>query len=402
MHTLASPFARDTLVDARPPLLVGRYRLGRRLGGGGMGEVYEAQDERLDWPVAIKLLRPELATEQEQLCRFLQEAQAAGALSHPHIVQVLDASKPDADEPFIVMERLEGSPLSSILFIENRLPEKRAVRLAIQILDALSSAHASGIVHRDIKPDNVFVTRGYDGGEVAKLLDFGVAKVARGGGSNRLTVTGQVVGTPSFMAPEQLTAEVTDGRADVFAVGALLYAMLTGRPPFVGRTVDEIAMKVLIGDHPSLETLAPSVDPLLSAIVRSALENDRARRFQNADAMCAALVSWAQRGSVVLPAPPSTPAPTPTPAFVPPLAPAPKPSSKTGRRWLRAMTLATSASVLLVMSVIAGAVVATRPWQDPIAAVQLRSAHEPVATIIPVTPLPVALDLPAVNEEAPE
>ncbi len=359
-----------------------------------MGEVHEAWDERLDRPVAVKLLRPELATEHELLSRFVQEAHATGALAHPHIVQVTDVSQPGSGEPFIVMERLVGTPLSDVL-LEGRLEASRAVRLAIQILDALSAAHAIGIVHRDVKPDNIIVTRGYDGGEMVKLVDFGVAKVARGTSSNRLTQTGQVVGTPAFMAPEQLTAEVPDGRADVFAVGAVLYALLSGRPPFTGRDVEEISMKVLIGDLPPLADVA-EVDPDLAWIVMCALENDRADRFSSADAMCHALAVWASGERVGRPQRQAAPAPqvvrelasSPMVQRANPVVIEPGPSRTEG------VVIAMLVAALLVLSAGIGALIGTHFWDaSPPPAAAGPPARLAPMPVTPVQPLPVGVDV---------
>jgi serine/threonine-protein kinase len=348
-----------------------------------MGEVHEARDERLGRPVAIKLLRPELAAQEYLLQRFVREAHAAGALCHPHIVQVLDVSKPGEEAPFIVMERLFGAPLSDILFLEGKLEARRAARLATQILDALSAAHAIGVVHRDVKPDNIIVTKGYDGGEVVKLVDFGVAKMGRGSESNRLTVTGQVVGTPAFMAPEQLTAEIPDGRADVFAVGAVLYALLSGRPPFTGETVDEISMKVLVGDYPPLSAVA-DVDPHLAAIVARALHNDRAHRFASAQEMRDALVSWARGERVVLPRTSAlAPAPTP-PTDVPP--PARRPPR------MRSFVIGALVAAVLVASAAIGAFIGLRPRETPPRQAPARAAVLAPPAVAPVQPLPVGVD----------
>ncbi|MFI5298360.1 MAG: serine/threonine-protein kinase, partial [Polyangiales bacterium] len=224
-------------ISLQGALLGGRYRVGRLLGAGGMGAVYEAMQEDLGRRVAIKVLLPEViasSDDAEALRRFAREARAAAALHHPNIVAVTDFSPGDATAPaFLVMELLQGRSVARAIMDEGRLGPERVVTIAIQILAALETAHAAGLVHRDIKPDNVFLVpvTGAAGGELVKVLDFGIAKLARGGGatSSGLTATGAVLGTPAYMSPEQARGRDVDARSDLYAVGALMYHALSGR-----------------------------------------------------------------------------------------------------------------------------------------------------------------------------
>jgi tRNA A-37 threonylcarbamoyl transferase component Bud32 len=208
------------------------YLVERVLGEGGMGVVYAVTHVRLNKRFALKLLKRELAKDPETRERFLREAQAAGQIRHPNVVEITDyASLPDGSA-YLVMEYLEGQPLSSMIKLGGALPALRAASLVRDVAGALGAAHALGIVHRDLKPDNVFVLQ-HGGREIAKILDFGVAKVA---GSAKLTRTGMVFGTPHYMSPEQASGGVIDGRTDVYALGVIMYEMFTGRVPFEADT----------------------------------------------------------------------------------------------------------------------------------------------------------------------
>jgi serine/threonine protein kinase len=266
-----------------------RYQVLDLLGVGGMGAVYEAVQLDLGRRVAVKVLSD---VEPNAVARFHQEAIASAAMSHPHVVQVTDfvVAADGESPPFIVMEVLKGESLGILLKREGRLGIERAVRLAAQTLSGLAEAHRIGIVHRDVKPSNVFLVRMPHGTDHVKLLDFGIAKLLDGGGFR--TSTGVRVGTPAYMAPEQVRAGAVDARTDIHAVGSILFEMIMGRRAFPQRGVPDIMTAVCNVNPPRLDELLPDVPRALADIVATALAKDPAHRFASADAMTAALSPW--------------------------------------------------------------------------------------------------------------
>jgi eukaryotic-like serine/threonine-protein kinase len=213
-------------------IIGGNYRVDRILGEGGMGTVFAVTHTKLNKKFALKLLKKELAKDPDTRARFLLEAQAAGQIHHPNVVEITDyASLPDGSA-YLVMEYLDGQPLSKMIKLGGAIPALRAASIIRDVANALSAAHELGIVHRDLKPDNVFVIQ-QKGREISKILDFGVAKVA---GSAKLTRTGMVFGTPHYMSPEQASGGVIDGRTDIYALGVIMYEMFAGRVPFEADT----------------------------------------------------------------------------------------------------------------------------------------------------------------------
>ncbi len=277
-------------------VLDGRYRVERFLGGGGMGRVYDAVQVELGRRVALKVLIPELAKVPAILERFRREALAAAVLGHPHIVDVTDFVIPSDGPPFLVMEHLVGEALVDVLTRDGMLTVPRALKITVQLLDALQAAHDAGIVHRDLKPANVFLVSLAGGEEMVKLLDFGVAKLRENPGNKKLTAVGEMVGTPRFAAPEQLKGGPVDPRTDIYGAGVLLYGMLTGKPPFAGPDMDII--RAVLEDAPAdPRVVNPSVDPALAAIVAKAMAKRPEDRFPSARAMMDALGGRRAKGA---------------------------------------------------------------------------------------------------------
>src|SRR6202521_3774760 len=264
---------------------LGPYEILAPLGAGGMGEVYRARDTRLGREVAVKVLPESLNADPDRLRRFEQEARAASALNHPNILTVHDFGQQNGS-PYVVSELLEGATLRERMTQES-LSARKAVDYGIQIALGLAAAHEKGIVHRDLKPENVFVTR--DGR--VKILDFGLAKLSEPTGSGSqtnlptavpATDPGVVLGTLGYMAPEQVRGKAADARPDIFAFGAILYEMLSGRRAFHGDTAADTMSAILTKDAPELSATNRNVSPGLDRVVRHCLEKDPERRFHSA------------------------------------------------------------------------------------------------------------------------
>ncbi|MCE9573430.1 MAG: serine/threonine protein kinase, partial [Deltaproteobacteria bacterium] len=266
----------------------GRYRLLEPIGQGGMATVYAGEHRTLHRPVAIKVLHPHLVDEGVMARRMLEEAHTIASLHHPGIVEVIDVGLTIDGRTFMVMERLAGETLGERLH-RGRLSEERAVVFARQLASALAVAHAAGVIHRDLKPDNVFIVPDPDvaGGERVKVLDFGIAK--RASALREKTRTGIVLGTPAYMAPEQSTdGRDVDDRADVYALGIVIYRMVTGALPFAGADTDELFAEHAFCAPPPVASKAP-VSPGLARIVERCLAKRPLDRFASMDALGAAL-----------------------------------------------------------------------------------------------------------------
>ncbi len=261
-----------------------RYRLKEKIGSGGMADVYLADDLLLSREVAVKVLHPQYAADPAFIQRFRHEAQAAANLNHPNIVSIYDWGN-EGDVYYIVMEFVEGRDLKTILQSEGRLLPERAAEIAAEICAALQFAHRHNLVHRDIKPHNIFLT---SVGQV-KVMDFGIARQGNGSG---MTQTGMVMGTPQYISPEQAQGLPVDGRSDIYSLGIVLYEMLTGRVPFDDPNPVTIAYKQVREDPVPPSALDPEVPPALEAIVMKALAKNPANRFQTAQEMKADLLRF--------------------------------------------------------------------------------------------------------------
>jgi len=262
--------------------LGGRYRIGGLLGRGGMAEVYHGFDERLHRDVAVKVLKPELAAQPDIRLRFEAEARSAAKLTHPNVVAVFDTGE-DEGRPFLVMEQLPGDTLYDRMR-SGPVDQAWLLRVAGDVLGALGAAHAAGIIHRDVKPGNILLAK--DG--CAKVADFGIAKSLDVADAD-LTTTGQLVGTPAYVAPERLTGSTAGPPSDLYAVGVILYEALAGKKPFGGTTPLEVAYSIRHEEPPALSTLRPDLDHALVAAVETAMARAPEDRFQTAAAMAEAL-----------------------------------------------------------------------------------------------------------------
>lgn len=293
--------------DFRAPLqpgdlLVGKYRIEELIGTGGIGFVMSATNVGLDERVALKFLRPEFLSSDEAVHRFTNEARLAAKIQHPNVARVLDIESSDEVGPFIVMELLVGRDLNQILQQEGPMPVPRAVDYVLEACAALSAAHARDIVHRDVKPDNLFVARQQQGPDILKILDFGISKQtlrrADSGRNSALfrTITG--LGSPSYMSPEQIRAcPDIDGRADVWSLGCVLYELLTARHAFDAPTLMQVCAVVLERDPPALRRHAKEVPAELEAVIGRCLQKDPAHRFQTVEQLARALQPFSSRGA---------------------------------------------------------------------------------------------------------
>jgi eukaryotic-like serine/threonine-protein kinase len=273
-----------------------KYRLEHLLGEGGMGSVWRARNEALDAAVAIKVIRHrEGATDAKR--RLLQEARAAAKLEHPAVVRVFDFGESERGEPFIVMELLYGESLGERLARSGPEPAAEAVRLILPVAAGLVAAHAKGVVHRDLKPDNVVLVRRDDGVISPKIVDFGIAKVPPDERRGTLTLLGTIVGSPDYMSPEQARGQSdVDARSDVWSLAVMLYELMTGARPFEGANYNALLSAIMIND-PAPVTALGAGDDALWAVMRRALEKDRAARFPSAREFGRALGAWAlERG----------------------------------------------------------------------------------------------------------
>src|SRR5687767_49347 len=272
--TALRPKGSDSLIGS---VLAERYHILKRIGEGGMGRVYLGEHVKMNRQCAIKVMSPALVNDAESASRFAREASSAARIIHPNVAAVFDYGESEG-LVYLVMEYVDGEPLSRLLARESPFALERAVDLARQIADGLGAAHELGIVHRDLKPDNILVTRSRSGREVAKVVDFGIAKAMQEGAGEALTRTGLVIGTPEFMSPEQLLGDPIDARSDLYALGCILHLMLTAAPAFDAPTREQMIKRRLSENPPHAQDLDPGIPDAIDRVIAKLLArapNDR-------------------------------------------------------------------------------------------------------------------------------
>jgi serine/threonine-protein kinase len=270
-------------------VLAGKYKVEDVLGVGGMGVVVAARHIQLEQKVALKFLRPEAMQSKEAVERFLREARNAVRLRSEHVAKVTDVGTLDSGAPYMVMEYLDGADLSRVVHATGSIAIEEAVYFVLQACEAIAEAHSLGIIHRDLKPQNLFVTRRVDGKPLVKVLDFGISKSIDAQGLS-LTRTSSIMGSPLYMSPEQMrSSKNVDQRADIWALGVILYELLTGRVPFEAESVPELCLKVVQDEPTPPKGLRPEVPEGLSAVVLKCLEKNVTNRFSNVAELAASL-----------------------------------------------------------------------------------------------------------------
>jgi len=279
-------------------VLAGKYVVERLLGAGGMGVVVAARHLQLDERFALKFLLPEMTTNPQVVERFMREGRAAVKIRSEHVARVQDVGTLDTGAPYLVMEYLEGQDLAALLQ-SGPLAVDTAVEFVLQACEAIAAAHALGIVHRDLKPHNLFLTTRNDGTPCVKVLDFGISK-APVGQAEAMTHTGAMIGSPLYMSPEQMTsAKDADLRTDIWALGVILYELLTGKTPFTAETIPQLIINVMQQAPPPIKSLRPDVPPELESVVLCCLEKDLGRRFQSVAELARALAPWGPERAAV-------------------------------------------------------------------------------------------------------
>jgi len=288
----------DERGELRGQVLDGRYRIGRRIGLGGTGVVFEAACLRGGGSVALKTLRPCFVSHPDLGRRLQREAEVARRVRHPGIPQVLDEGVLGDGSPYVVMPLLRAESLSKVLLRMGSLPAAPVLALATRVAAILHSAHCAGYVHRDIKPEHVLLDLAPGGELIVYLLDFGVCSSRDAPGDERQREKGKVFGTPSYVSPEQAAGECdVDGRADLFSLGILMFEALTGRLPFAGPSVSKLLVRIIREDAPRLSELLPGIDPAVERLVARLLARDPEERFPSARALSRAILPLCDRTS---------------------------------------------------------------------------------------------------------
>ncbi|HSO41004.1 MAG TPA: serine/threonine-protein kinase, partial [Labilithrix sp.] len=309
-------------------ILDGKYRVGRLIGEGGMGTVYEGENSRIGRRVAIKVLHAQVAAMPEFVERFEREARAAARIGSQHVCDVLDLGDLPSGDRYIVMEYLDGVSFEDRLLAKGKLSAAQLAPIAFELLEGLGTMHLARVIHRDLKPANVFLARLASGrGETVKILDFGVAKLQPFEGEvGTMTQTGTMMGTPLYMSPEQARgARDVDGRTDLYAASVMFYRALAGVLPYTADTLNELLFKIVLEEPKALREVAPEIDEVFAAIVHKGLSRDLEQRFQTAREYQEAIAAWGKTQgrsslsfSVTMPSEPPGPssAPGDLPAIV--------------------------------------------------------------------------------------
>ena len=304
-QTPKRPTKTDRLIGA---VIADKYKILKKIGEGGMGSVYIANQHPIDRKVAIKVLLGKLAEDEVAVKRFEQEAKAISRMQHPNTVTIYDFGTTSAETDhrlYIVMEYLKGRTLTQVLRADGQLEPSRAARIMRQVCASLADAHTAGIIHRDLKPDNIFLTEVGGDRDWVKVLDFGVAKLADSEGAGTLTQTGMIFGTPKYMSPEQAEGRPIDYRADIYALGVVLFELLVGRPPFIADTPVGLLLKHISEPPPSFKQVRPdlAIDPQIEAITMRALEKRPDNRQQMVAELAAELEAFERIRSGSIPVP---------------------------------------------------------------------------------------------------
>lgn len=395
--TSLRPKGSDSLIGR---VMAERYHILKRIGEGGMGRVYLGEHVKMNRQCAIKVMSPALVNDHESAARFAREASNAARIIHPNVAAVFDYGESDG-LVYLVMEYVEGEPLARILAREAPLPVERALFLARQIADGLGAAHELGIVHRDLKPDNILVARNKAGREVAKVVDFGIAKAIQENAGDALTRTGLVIGTPEFMSPEQLLGDPIDARSDLFALGCIMHLMLTASPPFAAPTREQMIKRRLSEDAPHIQQLDPGLPDSLDRIVHRLLARSPRDRYGSAVELRDALAgTHARRGGLPPLAPGTMPTPrsAPTQAFEAAALALTEQTERSPHRTRRRSAIAAGAAVLIVAAfAMRGASADDRP---AVARDTATVTPPPVSTAAPPVLAPATVKKPVVVDSA--
>ncbi|MBW2459650.1 MAG: protein kinase, partial [Deltaproteobacteria bacterium] len=274
-------------------IIEGKYRIVKLIGEGGMGAVYEGENTRIKRRVAIKVLHAQVAEKADVVQRFEREAQAAGRIGSEHIVEVLDLGNLPSGERFMVMEFMDGQDLTARIRAKKRLTPHESVPILHEVLEGLFAAHAAGIFHRDLKPDNIYLLKSKAGrSDFVKILDFGVSKFSAIEDNMAETRAGAVMGTPYYMSPEQAKGGTIDARSDLYAIGVVLYQMTTGRVPFNAGSFNELLFKIALETPEPVDKVVPDLPQSFASIISKAMSRAPADRFQTAREFQEALAQW--------------------------------------------------------------------------------------------------------------